>query len=87
MNNLLKAIVLAASWLTAQPAFAALNVMACEPEWGALSRELGGDKVSQDREHMAAIGALGGATVSRDREHMARIGRMGAAAARVARGR
>ena len=30
MNNLLKAIVLAASWLTAQPAFAALNVMACE---------------------------------------------------------
>jgi len=28
------------------PARAALNVLACEPEWGALARELGGDKVS-----------------------------------------
>jgi zinc/manganese transport system substrate-binding protein len=27
-------------------AFAALNVLACEPEWGALAQELGGDKVS-----------------------------------------
>ncbi len=66
MNNLLKAIVLAASWLTAQPAFAALNVMACEPEWGALSRELGGDKVSvyvattalQDPHHIEARPSL-----------------------------
>ena len=30
----------------ALPAGAALNVLACEPEWGALTRELGGDKVS-----------------------------------------
>ncbi len=30
----------------ALPAAAALNVLACEPEWGALTRELGGDKVS-----------------------------------------
>ncbi|MBS4097894.1 MAG: zinc ABC transporter substrate-binding protein [Sulfuricella sp.] len=30
----------------ALPASAALNVFACEPEWGALARELGGDKVS-----------------------------------------
>ena len=28
------------------PASAALNVFACEPEWGALAQELGGDKVS-----------------------------------------
>ena len=30
----------------ALPAHAALNIVACEPEWGALARELGGDKVS-----------------------------------------
>ena len=28
------------------PAAAALNIFACEPEWGALAQELGGDKVS-----------------------------------------
>ena len=32
--------------LAAQPAFAALNVFACTPEWGALAKELGGDKAS-----------------------------------------
>src|SRR5580765_2081770 len=37
----------ALSWaFAALPAAAALNVFACEPEWGALARELGGDKVS-----------------------------------------
>jgi len=30
----------------ASPAAAALKVFACEPEWAALSREIGGDKVS-----------------------------------------
>jgi len=30
----------------AGPAAAALSVFACEPEWGALARELGGDRVS-----------------------------------------
>ena len=30
----------------ATPAHANLNVFACEPEWGALSTEIGGDKVS-----------------------------------------
>jgi zinc/manganese transport system substrate-binding protein len=30
----------------ATPASANLNVFACEPEWGALSTEVGGDKVS-----------------------------------------
>jgi zinc/manganese transport system substrate-binding protein len=28
------------------PASAAINIMACEPEWGALAQEIGGDKVS-----------------------------------------
>ena len=28
------------------PAYANLSVFACEPEWGALSTEIGGDKVS-----------------------------------------
>jgi len=32
--------------LAAQPAFAALNIFACTPEWGALAKELGGDKAS-----------------------------------------
>ena len=30
----------------ATPAYANLNVFACEPEWGALATEIGGDKVS-----------------------------------------
>src|SRR4051812_34808559 len=30
----------------ASPAIAALNIFACTPEWGALSKEIGGDKVS-----------------------------------------
>jgi zinc/manganese transport system substrate-binding protein len=30
----------------AVPAVAALNIFACEPEWGALAKELGGDKAS-----------------------------------------
>jgi zinc/manganese transport system substrate-binding protein len=30
----------------AWPASAALNIFACEPEWGALAQELGGEKVS-----------------------------------------
>lgn len=48
------------------PAFAALNVLACEPEWGALAREIGGDKVSvyeatnalQDPHHIQARPSL-----------------------------
>ncbi len=42
----LAALVAAWSSLLAQPAFAQLKVFACEPEWGALAQELGGDKVS-----------------------------------------
>lgn len=32
--------------VTASPALAALNVFACHPEWAALAKEIGGDKVS-----------------------------------------
>jgi zinc/manganese transport system substrate-binding protein len=41
-------IIGAALWMLAgiAPAYANLNVFACEPEWGALSGEIGGDKVS-----------------------------------------
>lgn len=35
-----------AGFLVAHPALAALNVFACEPEWGALARELAGDRAS-----------------------------------------
>jgi zinc/manganese transport system substrate-binding protein len=50
----------------ASPAFAALNVLATVPEWGALARELGGDKVTvsvattalQDPHHVQARPSL-----------------------------
>ena len=48
---------------------------------GSISRKeaarKGGEAVSRDREHMAAIGRKGGQKVSQDREHMAEIGRKG----------
>src|SRR6478672_13872150 len=40
------AIIAALTCLAATPALASLNVLACEPEWAALVKELGGDKVS-----------------------------------------
>jgi zinc/manganese transport system substrate-binding protein len=46
MKSILKSIVALATAAVALPALAALNVFACEPEWGALAQELGGDKVS-----------------------------------------
>jgi zinc/manganese transport system substrate-binding protein len=42
MKNLLASALLA----IACPCAAALNIFACTPEWGALARELGGDKVT-----------------------------------------
>lgn len=59
-------IVTAAALLGVPPAFAALNIFACEPEWGALAKELGGDKVSvytatgalQDPHHVEARPSL-----------------------------
>ena len=66
MINSLKYAVALAAWLAAQSALAALNILACEPEWGALSKELGGDKVSiytattalQDPHHIEARPSL-----------------------------
>jgi zinc/manganese transport system substrate-binding protein len=46
MRAILKFAVVLASAVIALPAAAALNVFACEPEWGALAQELGGDAVS-----------------------------------------
>jgi zinc/manganese transport system substrate-binding protein len=46
MKSILKLAVAPIFALVALPAAAALNVFACEPEWGALAQELGGDKVS-----------------------------------------
>ncbi len=44
MKKILIASALALCCTT--PAYANLNVFACEPEWGALAGEIGGDKVS-----------------------------------------
>jgi zinc/manganese transport system substrate-binding protein len=41
-HNLFAALLIAASGWLATPAHAALRVLACEPEWGALAQELGG---------------------------------------------
>src|SRR5436190_10789294 len=42
MRQLLVALIAS----LAVPAQAALNVVACEPEWGSLAKEIGGDKVN-----------------------------------------
>jgi zinc/manganese transport system substrate-binding protein len=60
------AVSLSLTVLLAQPAFAELKVLACEPEWGALTQELAGDKVSvysattalQDPHHIEARPSL-----------------------------
>lgn len=46
MQKIRRVLVLVVLLATAAPAAAALRVFACEPEWAALARELGGDKVS-----------------------------------------
>lgn len=38
--------IAAAACALATPAYADLSVFACEPEWGALAKEIGGDRVS-----------------------------------------
>ena len=63
MKKTILALLLCAA---STPAFAKLNVFACEPEWGALATELGGDKVSvytatnalQDPHHIEAKPSL-----------------------------
>ncbi|MES2298178.1 MAG: zinc ABC transporter substrate-binding protein [Pseudomonadota bacterium] len=44
-KNIVAALALAGAAVFGAPAHAALNVLACEPEWEALTLELGGDKV------------------------------------------
>ena len=44
--KLLLATATVALAILATPALAALGILACEPEWGALSKEIGGDKVN-----------------------------------------
>jgi zinc/manganese transport system substrate-binding protein len=46
MKPFIELCVLVSALVAALPASAAVNVFACEPEWGALAQELGGDKVS-----------------------------------------
>jgi zinc/manganese transport system substrate-binding protein len=66
MSKSLKCIFALAAALATQPALAALNVFACEPEWGALAKELGGDKAKvyvatnarQDPHHIEARPSL-----------------------------
>jgi zinc/manganese transport system substrate-binding protein len=66
MIRLLTPMAGAALVLLAAPAFAALSVFATLPEWGALSEELGGDKVKvytatnalQDAHHVEAKPSL-----------------------------
>ncbi len=47
------------------------------PEGHAEAGRKGGQSVSQNRAHMAAIGRKGGQSVSQNRNHMAEIGRRG----------
>ncbi|HEX5538301.1 MAG TPA: zinc ABC transporter substrate-binding protein [Methylophilaceae bacterium] len=66
MKNLIHLLLASLLLLAMQSAQAALNVFACEPEWGALAQELGGDKVSvynatqalQDVHHVQARPSL-----------------------------
>jgi len=46
MKTILRILGASGSAIVALPAIAALNVFACEPEWGALAQELAGDRVS-----------------------------------------
>jgi zinc/manganese transport system substrate-binding protein len=66
MKTFHQSLLAALAALLALPAAAALNVLACEPEWGALAQELGGDQVHvysattafQDPHHIEARPSL-----------------------------
>lgn len=66
MTKTYRWVALIALCLLVQPACAALNILACEPEWGSLAKELGGDKVDvytaitafQDAHHIEARPSL-----------------------------
>jgi zinc/manganese transport system substrate-binding protein len=48
MKRILNALLLAGGCLAATGVQAKLNIFACEPEWGALAKELAGDKAEID---------------------------------------
>jgi zinc/manganese transport system substrate-binding protein len=66
MKTTLNLLVALSGLAAALPALAALNVLACEPEWAALTREIAGDKASvssaitalQDAHHIEARPSL-----------------------------
>lgn len=66
MHKILKLLVASALLCAAFSAHAMLNILACEPEWGALAQELGGDKITiytattalQDPHHIQARPSL-----------------------------
>lgn len=66
MKTILNLAAVIAATALSFPAAAALNVFACEPEWGSLAQELGGDKVNvynattamQDPHHIEARPSL-----------------------------
>lgn len=66
LNRKIAWALLLTPWLLALPAQAALRVFACEPEWGALAQELGGNLVEvttattalQDPHHIQARPSL-----------------------------
>jgi zinc/manganese transport system substrate-binding protein len=66
MHKQLRCAVTLLLLLAAQPVVAALSIFACTPEWSALSKEIGGDKVSiytatnalQDPHHVEARPSL-----------------------------
>lgn len=66
MKSAFKVAVFSLLTALAAPAAAALKVLACEPEWGALATELGGDRLSvssattafQDPHHIEARPSL-----------------------------
>jgi len=66
MKKIIVTLLAGGCVLLAQPAMAALKVLACEPEWGALVQELAGDQVSvysattalQDVHHIEARPSL-----------------------------
>jgi zinc/manganese transport system substrate-binding protein len=66
MKKLILTLIAGGFWLLAQPAYAQIKVLACEPEWGALTQELAGDKASvtsattalQDPHHIEARPSL-----------------------------
>src|SRR4051812_45782348 len=66
MKTTFKLLATLCALVAVQPALAALNVFACEPEWAALAQEVGGDKVNaysattalQDPHHIEARPSL-----------------------------